>query len=502
MQLWELCKGVEYTLIQGSEKTEIKDIVYDSRKLTAGAMFVCISGTVTDGHGYIPDAAEKGAAAIVVEGTHSEHPIPEDITVIGVASTRRALAFFSAQYFGHPADRLITIGITGTKGKTTTAYMIRQIMERAGVKTGIIGTIAAETGERKIPSLNTTPESYEIHRYMAEMVEAGCRCMVMEVSSQGLKLDRTAGIIFDYGIFTNLSSDHIGPGEHESFEEYLACKKMLFRQCETGIVNIDDEYADDVMEGHTCALITVSAGREAELTAYNIEFLKERENLGMSFSTRGLADAKVRIGMPGKFSVYNALAAMAVCRDFGISGEEISAGLENVRVKGRVELLPVSEDFSVIIDYAHNDVSTRSLLETLRGYGPSRLTAVFGCGGNRSKVRRHDIGRETGRLADLSIITGDNPRFERIEDINDDIKRGIDESGGRYIEIEDRKEAIAYAVTHACRGEMIVLLGKGHEDYIETAGVRRHFSEHEAVAEIISEIKAGIRRMENPLKLL
>ncbi len=502
MQLWELCKGVEYTLIQGSEKTHVKDIVYDSKKLTAGVMFVCIAGAVTDGHRYIPEAVEKGASVIVVEGTRQVHLIPEGITVIRVDSTRRALAFFSAQYFGHPADKLITIGITGTKGKTTISYMIKQIAERARIRTGLIGTIAAETGARKIPAVNTTPESYEIHRYMAEMVSSGCRCMVMEVSSQGLKLDRTAGIIFDYAIFTNLSADHIGPNEHENFEEYLACKRMLFRQCETGIVNIDDEHTEEILEGHTCSVMTLSTQREAELTARDIEFLKERDRLGMSFNVCGLMEGKVRIGIPGRFSVYNALAAIAVCRELGISGGEILSGLEKVHVKGRVELLPVSEDFSVIIDYAHNDVRTRSVLETLRRYGPARLTAVFGCGGNRSRVRRYDIGREAGRLADLSILTSDNPRFESVADINDDIKKGIAESGGRYMEIEDRKEAIAYAVTHACRGEMIVLLGKGHEDYIETAGVKRHFSEHEAVKEIVSEIKSGARMMEEDLKLL
>lgn len=502
MQLRELCGDIEYVLIQGDLDTEVEDIIYDSRRPMKGAMFVCMAGAVTDGHEYIPEAVEKGVSAIVVERADAALGIPEDIAVIKVSSGRRALAFMSAAYFGYPDRRLVTIGVTGTKGKTTTTYIIRDILMQTGEKAGLIGTIAVVIGDKTMPAKNTTPESYEIHKYMAEMVEAGCRYMVMEVSSQGLKLDRTAGIIFDYGVFTNLSSDHIGPAEHVDFDEYLACKSLLFRQCVTGIVNIDDKYAGRVLKGHTCSVVTFSAEREADLSASDIEFLNEDGRLGMSFTASGLMNCRARIYIPGRFSVYNALATMAVCSKLGISREAVLAGLEEIKVKGRVELVPVSKEFSVIIDYAHNELSTRSVLETLKQYQPARLICVFGCGGNRSKVRRYDIGRVAGQLADLSILTSDNPRFEKVEDINDDIKIGMAQSNGSYIEISDRKEALAYAITHAKPGDMIVTLGKGHEDYIEIEGVKYHFSEHEAIGEIVDEIKTGQRRLENEVSLI
>ena len=499
MRLKEICEAVEYRLIQGDADEEIADVVYDSRKAGPGTAFVCIAGAMTDGHKFIPDAVEKGATVIVAERPEEAAMVPEDVTVIQVESARRALASMSAAYFGYPAEKLVTIGVTGTKGKTTTTYIIKDVLEHAGEKTGLIGTIATVIGDETIPALNTTPESYEIHKAMARMVDEGCRYMVMEVSSQGLKLDRTAGIIFDYGVFTNLSPDHIGPAEHDDFDEYLGCKSMLFRQCRIGIFNADDECVDRIMEGHTCSVVTFSASGEgeADLKGHDIEFVNEGGRLGMSFSTSGLMECQARIYIPGMSSVYNALATMAVCKSMGVSDDMILEGLEHVQVQGRVEPVSVSSDFSLIIDYAHNEVSTRGVLETLRQYGPSRLIALYGCGGNRSKLRRYDIGEVTGRLADLSILTADNPRFEQVKDINDDIKAGIARSGGRYVEIEDRKEAIAYAITHAKAGDMIVLLGKGHEDYVEIRGVKHHFSEKEAIQEVVGDIKAGRCRMEN-----
>lgn len=540
MQLKELCRKIDYEVLQGSLETDVADIIYDSRKISDGTMFVCMVGAVTDGHQYIPDAVEKGALAIVVERAEAAVQIPDDITVIKVASARYALALMSAAYFDYPAEKLMTIGLTGTKGKTTTTYIINDVLRRAGKKAGLIGTIAVVIGDKSMPAKNTTPESYEIHRFMAQMVEAGCEYAVMEVSSQGFKLDRTAGIMFDYGVFTNLSPDHIGPSEHADFDEYLRCKSMLFRQCRTGIVNIDDAHTEAVLEGHTCDLVTFSvekhggqseertggepagsfagkqmngtAGKQAanggtdrtasaliaaDLTASDIEFLKEDGKLGMAFTASGLMECRAKIHIPGYFSVYNALTTMAVCRQLGVPEQDILAGLETVQVKGRVEMIPVSKDFSVIIDYAHNEVSTRSVLKTLKQYEPNRLVAVFGCGGNRSKVRRYDIGRVAGELADFCILTSDNPRFETVSDINNDIKVGLAEHDANYIEIEDRKEAIAYAITHAQPGDMIVMLGKGHEDYVEIAGKKYHFSEHEAIAEIVEDIKAGRLAMEN-----
>lgn len=495
MKLKRVCKGISYTLLQGMENPEIKDIVYDSRKAAEGVMFVCLTGAETDGHNYISEAVEKGASAIVVEREEAAEAVPENVTVIKVGSSRYALALISAAFFDYPDRKLTTIGVTGTKGKTTTTYGIRNILEKAGLKTGIIGTIGVTVGDTVLPSDNTTPESYDIHKYMAWMVNEGCQYVVMEVSSQGLKLDRTAGIVFDVGVFTNLTPDHIGKREHADFDEYLQCKSKLFRQCRIGVINIDDSHADSILEGHTCDVVTLSTEKDADVTAADIEFLNEDGRLGMKFRIVGRISCDVKIYIPGRFSVYNALTSATVCSCLGISAEAIVSGLESTSVKGRVEIIPVSPDFSVIIDYAHNEASTRSVLETLRQYEPERLIAVFGCGGNRSRVRRYDIGEVAGELADLSILTSDNPRFEKVEDINNDIKIGLAKHDGKYIEIEDRKEAIAYAITHARPGDMIVMLGKGHEDYIETEGVKRHFSEHEAIMEIVQEIKSGQRKI-------
>ena len=458
MKLSKICEEIEYTLLQGSLETEVRDVIYDSRKIAPETMFVCMVGAVTDGHKYIPDAIDKGASVIVLEREEEAAQIPENITVLKVASARLALALMSAALFDHPARKLVTIGLTGTKGKTTTTYMIKKVLEMAGKKVGLIGTIGAMIGEEHLPSKNTTPESYELHRMFAAMVEAGCEYVVMEVSSQGLKLDRTAGILFDYGIFTNLSPDHIGPAEHASFEEYMECKSLLFRQCRIGIVNADDEHVDGILKGHTCEVKTFSAEREADLMASDIGFINEDGKLGMHFKVSGCMDCEAKVHIPGRFSVYNSMVTMLVCHLAGISDEAILEGLSKVQVKGRVEMLPVSKDYTLIIDYAHNEVSTRSVLTTLMEYHPKRLIC-------------------------------DNPRDEEIRDINNDIKVGLARSNGKYIEIDDRKEAIAYCMKNAKPGDMIVLLGKGHEDYQEIKGVKYHFDEREAVAEILDERK-------------
>lgn len=499
MKLEQICGEIEYRLLKGNVETEVKDIIYDSRKIAKDTMFVCMVGAITDGHNYIKDAVEKGASVIVVEREEAATQIPDSITVIQVKSTRYALALMSAALFDHPARKLITIGLTGTKGKTTTTYMIKSVLEMAGKKVGLIGTIGALIGDEKLPSKNTTPESYELHRMFAAMVEAGCEYVVMEVSSQGLKLDRTAGIEFDYGVFTNLSPDHIGPAEHASFEEYLECKSMLFSQCKKGIINADDVHSEEILKNHTCEVYSFATekteflGKPVDLAAYEIGYIKENGKLGMDFKVKGVMECEAKVHIPGRFSVSNSLVTMLVCHLAGISNEAIQRGLEKVQVKGRVEMLPVSKDYYLIIDYAHNEVSTRSVLTTLLEYHPKRLICVYGGGGNRSKLRRYDMGEVTGAMADLCVLTCDNPRDEEIKDINEDIKVGLAKSNGKYIEIEDRKEAIAYCMTHAQPGDMIVLLGKGHEDYQEIKGVKYHFDEREAVAEILDEIKEGKR---------
>lgn len=497
MKLSKICSNLEYRCLKGSMETEVQDIVYDSRKIKENVMFVCMTGARTDGHDYIPDAIEKGASVIVVERESAAGQIPEHITVLAVSSTREALAFMSAAFFEYPARKLVTIGVTGTNGKTTTTHIIKSVLESSGKKTGLIGSNGATVGELHIPLKNTTPESYELHSLFHQMVEAGCECVVMEVSSQALKLGRTAGIQFDYGVFNNLSPDHIGPNEHDSFEDYLACKSLLFRQCRYGIFNADDSYYKEVSEGHTCQITTFSAApdnhaeADIDLMAYDIENLNRNGRLGMQFHVRGILDGEYRIFLPGYFSVYNALAAMSVCRLMGIAPDTIRDGLEQAKVKGRMELLPVSKEYSMLIDYAHNRVSTENALNALQQYHPRRLVCVYGCGGNRSPLRRYDMGEITGKYADLCILTCDNPRFEELHDINEDIKVGLKKGGGKYIEIDDRKEAIAYSMSHAEPGDIILLLGKGHEDYQEIKGVKHHFDEREVVAEILQEMEGS-----------
>lgn len=515
MKLSKICSGLEYRCLKGSMETEVQDIVYDSRKIKENVMFVCMTGARTDGHDYIPDAIEKGASVIVVEHESAAGQIPEHITVLEVSSTREALALMSAAFFEYPARKLVTIGVTGTNGKTTTTHIIKSVLENSGKKTGLIGSNGATVGELHIPLKNTTPESYELHHLFHQMVEAGCECVVMEVSSQALKLGRTAGIQFDYGVFNNLSPDHIGPNEHDSFEEYLACKSLLFRQCRYGIFNADDSYYEEVSKGHTCQITTFSAVAEShtdangsakadnsfeadspakadiDLKAYNIENLNQNGRLGMQFHVQGILEGEYRIFLPGYFSVYNALAAMTVCRLMGIAPDTIRDGLEQAKVKGRMELLPVSKEYSMLIDYAHNRVSTENALNALQQYHPRRLVCVYGCGGNRSPLRRYDMGEITGKYADLCILTCDNPRFEELHAINEDIKVGLKKGGGKYIEIDDRKEAIAYSMSHAEPGDIILLLGKGHEDYQEIKGQKYHFDEREVVAEILQEMEAS-----------
>lgn len=484
MKLTTLLERLEYTCLQGSVDIEVKDVVNDSRKVEDGSLFICIRGAVVDGHTFAADVAEKGAAVLVVE---EPVDVPEHVTVIRVEDTRYAMALISAAYFGYPAERLKVIGITGTKGKTTTTYMVKSILENAGYKVGLIGTIEAIIGDKVIPSANTTPESYLIQKYFAEMLEAGCDCAVMEVSSQGLMLHRTAGIPFEIGIFTNIEPDHIGPAEHKDFEDYMHCKGMLFKQCKIGIINADADHLEEVLEGHTCQIETYGIDREADLRAEHVELFSGKGVLGISYDLTGLLNFHVEIDIPGKFSIYNSLTAIAICRHFNVSEENIVKALAGARVKGRIEMVKVSDDFTLMIDYAHNAMSLESLLTTLRAYHPHRLVCLFGCGGNRSKLRRYEMGEVSGKLADLTIITSDNPRYEKPQDIIDDIKVGIGKTDGKYVEIIDRKEAIAYAIRHGEPGDIIILAGKGHEDYQEIEGKKYPMDERVLIQEILQE---------------
>ncbi|MCU6724890.1 UDP-N-acetylmuramoyl-L-alanyl-D-glutamate--2%2C6-diaminopimelate ligase [uncultured Clostridium sp.] len=484
MKLTKLLERLEYTCLQGEIDKEISGIVNDSRKVTEGSLFFCIKGAVSDGHTYASDVAQKGAAAIIVQ---EPVEVPESVTVIRVADSRYAMALVAAAWYEYPAEKLHVIGITGTKGKTTTTYMIRSILEAAGHKVGLIGTIEAIIGDRVIPACNTTPESTTIQEYFAEMVKAGCDSVVMEVSSQGLMLHRTAGILFEIGIFTNLEPDHIGPAEHASFEEYLECKSRLFKQCKLGILNADDKHLEEILKGHTCQVETYGFSEKADFRATDTRLVSAPGYLGIDYQVSGKRNFKVEIDIPGKFSVYNSLAAIAVCDHYGVTDENIISALSQAKVKGRIEMIRVSDDFTLMIDYAHNAMALESLLTTLKEYHPKRLVCLFGCGGNRSKSRRYEMGEVSGKLADFTIITSDNPRYEEPEAILADIESAISRTDGAYIKITDRKEAIAYAIHHGQPGDVIVLAGKGHEDYQEICGVKHPMDERVLIQEILAE---------------
>lgn len=481
-RLEELLEGLDIIKITGDTKVEVSDIVNDSRKVTDHSLFFCISGAAFDGHNFAREVVEKGAKVLVVEKEVGEF---EGVTVVMVENSRYAMALISAAFYDHPAKELKVIGITGTKGKTTTTYMVKSILENAGHKVGLIGTIEVIIGEKRIKANNTTPESMAVQQYFREMVEAGCDMVVMEVSSQGLMLHRTAGFTFEIGIFTNLEPDHIGPNEHESFEQYMECKGLLFKQCRYGIANIDDEHFEGVMKNATCKLQTFGFSEKADLRAEQVELLKTPGYLGIKYQTKGLVEMDVEIDVPGKFSVYNSLTAIAICLHFGVSKENMLNALKEAKVKGRIEMVKVSDKFTLMIDYAHNAMSLESLLTTLKEYEPKRLVCLFGCGGNRSKLRRYEMGEISGKFADLTIITSDNPRNENPQDIIDDIKIGIGKTNGKFVEIIDRKEAIAYAIHNGEEGDVIVLAGKGHEDYQEIQGKKYPMDERVIIQEIL-----------------
>ena len=484
MRLSELLDGLDYKIVQGSIDIEINNIHNDSRKVNRGDLFFCITGAVSDGHRYAEDVAEKGVAVIIVE---KDITVPMGVTVIKVSSTRYAMGMISSRFYGEPSKKLTVIGITGTKGKTTTTYMIREMLIAAGHKTGLIGTIEIIDGKQHIHAENTTPESIILHKYLKDMVDNGLDSVVMEVSSQGLMLDRVAGVDFDYGIFTNLSKDHIGPNEHASFEEYMMWKAKLFKLCRVGIINIDDAHSEDMTESSSCELVTYGIGETANYRADDFRLYSEGGVLGIEYNLCGSLSGDVIVDLPGEFSVHNSLAAVAVADLMGVPFEDIQRILKAVKVRGRVEMVPISDEFTILIDYAHNAMALESLFNALRAYKPKRLVSLFGCGGNRSKDRRYEMGEVSGNMADLTIITSDNPRFEEPQDIINDIKTGMARTDGKYVEILDRKDAMRYAIMNAEPGDVIVFAGKGHEDYQEIKGVKHHMDERDLIKEILEE---------------
>ena len=482
MKLERVLEKVEYSIINGNTDIEITDICYDSRKIKEGCLFICLVGSSFDGHDYIDSAIEKGAKAVLVEKDITR----KDITVIKVDNTRRVLSQVSINYFNNPGSKLTTIAITGTKGKTTTSFMIKNILDEDNKKVGVIGTMGVFFGDKHYSTVNTTPESYDIQKYLREMVNDGVEYLVMEVSSQALKVGRVDGMVFDYGVFTNLSEDHIGDNEHKNMEEYIYCKSLLFKMCKNGIFNIDDIHYNEMIKDCTCKVYTFGHNKDANLVIDKVELLRREHFIGLEMKTSGMVEDVFLVNTPGEFSAYNSACAIVVTTLLGCNIKSIKDALAKVAVRGRVEIVPVSKKYTVIIDYAHNGVSTESILTTMRKYNPKRIVSLFGCGGNRSKDRRYDMGEVSGKYADLSILTEDNSRYEDVNDIINDIEVGIKKTNGKYIKIPDRREAIKYAIDNAEEGDIILILGKGHETYQEKNGERTHFDDREEVLKLFN----------------
>jgi UDP-N-acetylmuramoyl-L-alanyl-D-glutamate--2,6-diaminopimelate ligase len=484
MLLESLINGLEIIDTKGSIDIDINSIAYDSRKVKKGSMFVCIDGTKADGHEFIPEALDNGAKVMLVQ---KDVKVPEGITVIKVKDTRHALAFVSDAFFGHPSGKIKMIGVTGTKGKTTTTYMIKGVLEAARRKVGLIGTIANLIGNEVLYTERTTPESYDLQALFSEMYEKKMDTVVMEVSSQGLALHRASCIDYDIGIFTNLSRDHIGPREHKDFDDYLNAKIKLFGMCREGLVNIDSPYAETVIKNAKCGVLTFGIEKNADIRALDI--VKHPNSVEFKIVTPWMS-GDIKVNIPGIFTVYNALAAIGACGLLGIPLDIIRAGLENVSVTGRAEVVNTGRDFTVIVDYAHTPDSLENILNTVKDYAAGSVICLFGCGGDRDRVKRPLMGEISGRIADFTIITSDNPRTEDPEEIISNIKEGIKSTDGKYITITDRREAIKYALANAQTGDVIILAGKGHETYQTFKDKTIHFDEREVVRELLDELKS------------
>lgn len=489
--------GIEYEVVSGDLDVPVSDIVYDSRKAAKNTCFICIRGTRTDSHSFIPDVIKRGCNTLVIEEDESKLP-PFDrkgINIVRVNNSRIAMSHMSAARFGYPAQKMKVIGITGTKGKTTVSYMIKTILTKGKRKVGVIGTNGCEIDGVNYKTANTTPDSYELNYFFRKMLDAGCDTVVMECSSQGFKMHRTDGIKFDYGIFLNISPDHIGPLEHKDFDEYLYYKSRLLSQCETCIINRDSEYFDDILNqpGLTYKkLLTFSTTRKnADLYKLNLEYMSSEQFTGTKFNTGGVIEDEFLLSIPGDFNVENSLSAILLAHEMGFSDEVIKLALKNIHVPGRMEIVYKSAKFSCLVDYAHNAVSMVGLLSTLRTYNPARLVAVFGCGGNRDHERRFGMGAAAAHAADFCIFTSDNSRYENPDDIIDEIEEAYLKAGGKadcYVKIPDRAQAIRYAMEHAQQGDFIAVIGKGHEDYQEENGKRKHFLDREEILKLRDEL--------------
>ncbi len=486
MQLQDLLKGLDILEKGGDLTVEIDSIVYDSRKARRGSLFVCVEGFITDGHQYIAQALSQGVSAILVQRDVPGLSVPW----AKIGDTRRGLAHVADLFFGHPSGRLSLIGLTGTKGKTTATYMTRAILAASGRKVGLIGTVANIIGEEITYASRTTPESYDLQALLDEMTSRGMDSCVMEVSSQGLMLDRVYGCEYEVGVFTNLYHDHIGPHEHASMDEYLAAKLLLFDRCKNAVINRDISCYKTVRAAVNGPCLTYGLTSEADVQAADLEKIVEHQRIGTRFTLKSpWYEGRVFVGMPGRFNVYNALAAISCAGLSGVPFAAIKEGLAEIAVPGRVQPIPTGRPFQVIVDYAHNAASLENLLETLREYVSGRLIVIFGNGGDRARSRRFEMGDVAGRLADLTVITSDNPRTEEPMAIIQDIITGITPTGGPYEVIPDRKEAIWQTIRKARPGDMVVIAGKGHENYQIFKDRTIHFDDTEIAAAAIAGLE-------------
>ena len=481
MKLNELLRGLTVLSATADMELEISDVSYDSRATKQGDLFVAMTGFAVDGHTFIGKAAAAGAAAVLCE------KVPEGvegIPYVQVADSRRALAVVGANWFGHPADHMTMVGITGTNGKTTTTYLLKAILEQAlGAKVGLIGTNQNMIGEEVIPTDRTTPESFEVQRLFARMRDAGCTHVVMEVSSHALVLDRVYGVEYEVGVFTNLTQDHLD--FHHTMEEYCDAKSILFRSCRYGVYNADDCWSERLMAGATCKTLSYGVNAAADLRAENLEL--ESDHVAFRAVTKGAA-ADIRVGIPGGFMVYNTLDVLGAALMLGVSLEQSAQVLAGVKpVKGRVEVVPTpGKDYTILIDYAHSPDGLENVLRSVKGFARGRTVALFGCGGDRDRTKRPKMGRIAAEIADFVVVTTDNPRTEQPADIIADILPGMEGLDTPRVVVEDRIEAIHYCMDHALPGDVIVLCGKGHETYQEINHVKHHMDEREIVADYLA----------------
>ncbi len=493
VSLRDVLSGVSYFSnkpLDQIEEIRIENVCYNSKYAKDGSVFVCIVGETVDGHRYAKGAYDNGCRVFVVT---KDIELPDDAVQLKVDNSRIALAVISENFFDNPSKRLKIIGVTGTKGKTTISNLIAKVLNEVGVNTGCIGTNGSWYNDVHIKTKNTTPESYELAYTFDQMLKAGVECVVMEVSSQGVMMHRTHGIDFYMGVFTNLSPDHIGPKEHKDFDDYLSCKARLFSQCGVGLINIDDQYAKDIIKNATCEVKTFGIeDRSADFVGTNIQKYMDKNTLGVEFSLKSHGrEEKVILSTPGAFSVYNGLAIIGVCDQLGIPMEDSIKALTDQVVEGRMEIVKGLDYCTFIIDFAHNELSFESLFSTICEYKKGRLIALFGSVGGRTELRRPKLGAIAGRYCDMCILTADNPDFEDPREIINGIVEGIDNQCP-FVAFSDREAAVRYAVSSAQKDDIILFCGKGHEDYQLINGVKEPFSEKAIILDECAKVRQRV----------